>query len=111
IPLSILLGCAPAVRAPAPAPAGEAGGAAREAPAAPAATAAAPEITPPPAYLGAVAAGTRTRTGHPGERYWQNEAEYRMELRVLPEAQRLEGRSTIVYHNRSPEVLEILVLD
>ena len=114
--LFLLLACAPAVQAPAPAtaPAAPAQVPAaipeiRALPATPAGEA--PEVLPPPAFAAAVAQGTRTLRGEPGPRYWQNSAHYTMQLRVLPEAQRLEGSATIRYRNNSPDRLNGLVLD
>lgn len=111
-PLAFLLACAPAAQPgptsqPAPAPASEPE--IRAIPAAP--VDAAPELLPPPAFAEAVAMGTRTLSGEPGADYWQNSAEYTMNLRVLPEAERLEGTVSIRYHNNSPDVLNGLVLD
>jgi hypothetical protein len=68
-------------------------------------------VTPPRGYQLAVEAGTRTPTGAPGERYWTNRADYTIRARVDPAAKRVEGRSTIRYHNRSPEMLDVLHLE
>jgi hypothetical protein len=117
---SVLMACAPAATPSAPAPGPTPGpapvtaapqptGEIRSAPTSPARLGG--SVTPPPAFLAAVEAGTRTPGGEPGARYWQNWADYRIESRVLPTAQRVEGTSTIRYHNRSPDALEILVLD
>src|SRR5690606_25042524 len=65
----------------------------------------------PPAFREAIAAGTRTETGRPGPNYWQNYAEYTIDLRVYPDSQFLEGTSTVVYHNNSPHGLNGLVVD
>jgi hypothetical protein len=113
IHLAVLLACTPATSAPPPGPAPEAAEAAeldvRALPAAPVADA--PEINASPAFRQAVAQGTRTLTGEPGPRYWQNRAEYTMELRVLPEARRIEGSVSIRYYNNSPDALSGLVVD
>lgn len=68
-------------------------------------------VVPPPEFLAAVETGTRTATGEPGPRYWQNWADYRIDSRLLPEAKRMEGNAAIRYHNRSPDTLQVLVLD
>jgi len=116
VPLSLLLACAPAASGPgspgveaAPTPAAGPAPEIRALPATPAGTP--PQIVPPPAFNAAVAQGTRTTSGEPGPAYGQNWSHYTMELRVLPEAQRVEGTVTIRYENASPDVLNVLVLD
>ena len=68
-------------------------------------------VTVPAEYQRAVASGTRTATGAPGPRYWQNRADYQMRVRVLPEQKRLEGSETITYTNNSPNPLAQLHVD
>ncbi|HEX2208627.1 MAG TPA: M1 family metallopeptidase [Longimicrobium sp.] len=68
-------------------------------------------VTVPAEYQRAVANGTRTATGAPGPRYWQNRADYQMRVRVLPEQKRLEGTETITYTNNSPNPLAQLHVD
>ena len=65
----------------------------------------------PPAFQQSIEAGTRTRTGEPGPRYWQQSASYRLVARVLTDAKRLEGSATIVYRNNSPDTLVNLHID
>ncbi|HEU4883561.1 MAG TPA: M1 family metallopeptidase [Longimicrobium sp.] len=67
--------------------------------------------TPPAEYQRAVAAGTRTTTGAPGARYWQNRADYAIRTRVIPDQKRLEGSETITYTNHSPNPLAQLHVD
>ena len=67
--------------------------------------------TPPADYQRAVAAGTRTPTGAPGARYWQNRADYAIRARVIPDRKRLEGSETITYTNNSPNALNNLQVD
>lgn len=55
--------------------------------------------------MDAVENGTRTMTGAPGPDYWQQWASYDIDARVDTEAKRVEGRTRIVYHNRSPDRL------
>lgn len=102
--LLVLSGCAPARSAPpAPAPTAE-----------PAAVAERPvpgPLVPPPEFQAAVERGTRTLEGDPGPRYWQNWTDYTLRTRLHPAQKRLEGSAEILYHNRSPDVLEVLVLD
>jgi hypothetical protein len=58
------------------------------------------------AFDRAVANGTRTRSGAPGPRYWQQWTDYRLEAERNPISKRLTGQGTLVYHNRSPDTLE-----
>ena len=69
------------------------------------------EVPVPPEFAEAVAEGTRTVTGRPGPRYWQNSAQYRLTARVLPETKRLEGTATIRYRNDSPDAMRAVVVD
>ncbi|HEV8177387.1 MAG TPA: hypothetical protein VGP44_06815, partial [Gemmatimonadales bacterium] len=63
------------------------------------------EIPASTAFESAVAKGTRTRTGVPGPRYWQQWSEYRLEAELNPISKRLTGQETVTYHNRSPDTL------
>ena len=66
-----------------------------------------------PAWAGfdaAVQRGTRTKTGAPGPKYWQQYATYKLEAELLPTTKRLNGRGTITYENRSPDVLPVLYI-
>ena len=67
-------------------------------------------IVPPAEYERAIAEGTRSRTGAPGPRYWQQSAEYRLFARIETGAKRLRGRAEIQYRNESPNTLEELYL-
>jgi len=53
----------------------------------------------------AVTNGTRTRTGRPGPRYWQQWADYRLEAELNPVSKRLTGKGSVTYYNRSPDAL------
>src|SRR5690606_8381202 len=64
----------------------------------------------PRGFVEAVEAGTRTRSGAPGSSYWQQRSRYRIEATYDPASGRLEGHSTITYHNRSPDDLPALFL-
>jgi hypothetical protein len=68
-------------------------------------------VTPPAGYQRAVENGTRTATGAPGARYWQNRADYSIRARVIPDRKRLEGSETITYTNNSPNALNNLHVD
>jgi hypothetical protein len=58
------------------------------------------------AFDRAVNRGTRTRTGAPGPRYWQQWTDYRLESELNPISKRLTGQAKLTYHNRSPDTLE-----
>jgi peptidase M1-like protein len=82
----------------------------------------APVTSPPPGAVGArtsnlavpalegferaVTNGTRTRTGKPGPRYWQQWADYRLEAELNPVSKRLTGKGSVTYYNRSPDALK-----
>jgi hypothetical protein len=65
----------------------------------------------PPEFLQAVERGTRTPGGSPGPGYWQNWTDYDIRTRLDPASRRLVGSAMIRYHNRSPDTLQVLVLD
>ena len=50
----------------------------------------------------------RAADGKPGERYWQNEADYRIDVTLDTAKSRLSGEQTIAYTNNSPETIERL---
>lgn len=78
----------------------------------PAGTAAAPtrvmEVPVMEAFDRALAQGTRSRSGAPGPRYWQQWADYRLEAELNPVSKRLTGTAGIRYHNRSPDTLDVV---
>ncbi|HEX5727333.1 MAG TPA: M1 family metallopeptidase, partial [Longimicrobiaceae bacterium] len=65
----------------------------------------------PTEFQAAVAAGTRTETGQPGPRYWQQRVRYSIEAEVDPRLPRVTGRERVVYHNRSPAALASVKLN
>lgn len=67
-------------------------------------------IVTPPAVDSAIARGTRTRTGAPGPRYWQNSADYDIGVQVTPADSLLRGQERITYHNNSPRALPFVVV-
>jgi len=80
-----------------------------------------PPVAPPPApaparpvpypvfethaFARAVERGTRTRTGEPGPKYWQQFARYRIDAELVPATSLVNGRETVRYFNRSPDTL------
>ena len=51
---------------------------------------------------------TRNGAGAPGHAYWQQRADYAIEAKLDEDQQRISGRETITYHNRSPDTLRYL---
>jgi hypothetical protein len=64
----------------------------------------------PIGFEAAVEAGTRTRTGQPGAKYWTNYARYDIAIEVDPKASRLTGTAKMTYVNRSPDELRSLTV-
>lgn len=50
----------------------------------------------------------RTASGAPGKDYYQQRADYKMDVEVDDNNQKLYGTSTITYYNNSPDTLEFL---
>jgi hypothetical protein len=50
----------------------------------------------------------RTASGAPGHAYWQQKADYDMNIRLDDEQQRIYGEETITYYNNSPDPLSYL---
>jgi len=50
----------------------------------------------------------RTASGAPGHLYWQNEADYEMEIILNDDTQQIFGTMLVTYHNNSPDKLEYL---
>ena len=63
-----------------------------------------------PGFARAVERGTRTRSGVPGARYWQQWSEYTMAAELDPVARRITGRGSVRYFNRSPDTLRAVAL-
>lgn len=51
---------------------------------------------------------TRTASGNPGVGYWQNTADYQIEVTLDDVAHTLTGKVTLTYTNNSPEQLEFI---
>lgn len=52
----------------------------------------------------------RTASGAPGHEYWQQKADYIIDVVLDEEKQKISGKETITYHNNSPDYLEYLWL-
>lgn len=63
----------------------------------------------PVAFDSAIARGTRTRSGAPGPRYWQNAVSYDIGAQVSPADSLLRGQETVIYRNNSPDTLRNVV--
>ncbi len=50
----------------------------------------------------------RNAAGAPGHQYWQQQADYVIDLELDDETQKILGEETITYHNNSPDALEYL---
>src|SRR5690606_2667108 len=50
----------------------------------------------------------RTASGAPGPAYYQQQADYKMDIELDDKNTRIYGNETITYHNNSPESLEYL---
>jgi hypothetical protein len=50
----------------------------------------------------------RTASGAPGEKYWQQKADYQIKVKLDEANNRLTGTETVTYHNQSPHVLDYL---
>jgi hypothetical protein len=53
---------------------------------------------------------TRTASGAPGHAYWQQKADYLMDIHLDDHLQRISGKETVTYHNQSPDPLNYLWL-
>ena len=62
-------------------------------------------VVVPPAFLRAIANGTRTRTGEPGPRYWAQHATYAIDASIDPATNTLTGTERVRYINNSPDTL------
>lgn len=52
----------------------------------------------------------RTASGAPGHEYWQQQADYDMEIVLNDDTQRIDGKETVTYTNNSPDELRYLWL-
>ncbi len=61
-------------------------------------------------YQEAYEKGTRSKDGQPGPNYWQNTADYQIDVKVDPKTRLLEGLETVTYYNNSPDKLGFIIL-
>ena len=54
--------------------------------------------------------GTRAYDGKPGEKYWQNHADYSIDVTLVPAKNLIKGREEVTYYNESPDTLNQLVI-
>ncbi|MDB5231493.1 MAG: peptidase, partial [Chitinophagaceae bacterium] len=52
---------------------------------------------------------TRTTAGTPGKNYWQNTADYDLNISFDPTTRLLKGEETISYVNNSPDSLKQII--
>lgn len=64
-----------------------------------------------PEFQAAIRRGTRSETGAPGARYWQNRVRYSIEANVAPDSLRLSGRERVTFVNNSPDALRFVVVN
>src|SRR5215216_5371598 len=50
----------------------------------------------------------RTASGAPGNKYWQNRADYVIDVSLDETNNRINGKETVTYHNNSPDILTYL---
>lgn len=67
------------------------------------------ELHYPLSFKKALKKGTRTETGKPGTAYWQNGADYELNITFDPATRLLTGNANIVYYNNSPDTLDKIV--
>ncbi len=54
--------------------------------------------------------GTRSLSGMPGDNYWQNSSDYKINVKIDPWTNLLTGSEQITYHNNSPDSLNRIVI-
>src|SRR5580704_15859907 len=65
-------------------------------------------LTMPPEIQNAYTNGTRSLSGKPGNKYWQNHGRYNISLTVTPPDNTIRGVEQITYFNNSPDTLRSL---
>ncbi|MFH1119674.1 MAG: M1 family metallopeptidase [Bacteroidota bacterium] len=69
------------------------------------------KIYQPREYVKALKNNTRNATGAPGEKYFQNRADYLIDASFDPQTRILNGSEVITYVNNSPDTLKNMVLN
>jgi hypothetical protein len=64
------------------------------------------KLTLPRNLLAAYEKGTRTSSGQPGSKYWQNTGNYTIDINFNPDTRLLSGKVDIEYINNSPNTLQ-----
>jgi hypothetical protein len=67
-------------------------------------------VVPPKNYVDAIEAGTRSEDGRPGDSYWQQQVDYKIEAVLDPANALLSGTAAITVSNNSPSDLKQVVL-
>ena len=62
----------------------------------------------PPEIQNAYTNGTRSLSGKPGNKYWENHGRYTISLTVMPPDNTIRGVEQITYFNNSPDTLKSL---
>ena len=73
-------------------------------------TVAAQQLYMPRNVQKAIAKGTRTTTGVPGAKYWQNRGNYDISATVNVTQKTVSGKEKIVYANNSPDTLRAVFI-
>ncbi len=63
-----------------------------------------------PTFLNEPGTAYRSGSGIPGPDYWQNEADYRINVKLSPEQNKISGTDEITYTNNSPDELPFVWL-
>lgn len=69
------------------------------------------ELYIPRNIKGAYDNGTRSLEGTPGLQYWQNRANYKMNIDFNPESRLLVGEAEVTYFNNSPDTLKEMYIN
>jgi hypothetical protein len=67
-------------------------------------------VTVSPEFTHALASGTRSPDGAPGPAYWQQWTDYVLTASLDVEQRAVSGTARLRYHNRSPDILDTLVV-
>ncbi|MBQ4829312.1 M1 family metallopeptidase [Alteromonas sp. CI.11.F.A3] len=50
----------------------------------------------------------RNAAGEPGHQYWQQQVDYKIDVKLIEDTRRIEASETITYHNNAPDTLKYL---